>query len=79
MDIIYEIIIVGPFRNVEFRAWTQGEYENLFEGQCTKMNVINGYVGSTALPVPTVVPSPQPYSQDAYIDSQPNKEFISNT
>ena len=43
------------------------------------MNVISGYVGSTALPVPTVPPPAQPYSQDAYTDSQPNEEFVPNT
>ena len=71
--------MAGPSRNVEFGAWTQEEYENLFEGQYTNMNVISGYVGSTALPVPTVPPPAQPYSQDAYTDSQPNKEFVPNT
>ena len=68
-----------PSRNVEFGAWTQEEYENLFEGQYTNMNVISGYVGSTAIPVPTVAPPAQPYSEDTYTDSQPNEEFVPNT
>ena len=71
--------MAGPSRNVEFGAWTQEEYENLFEGQYTNMNVISGYVGSTAIPVPTVAPPAQPYSEDAYTDSQPNEEFVPNT
>ena len=64
--------MAGPSRNVEFGAWTQEEYENLFEGQYTNMNVIRGYVGSTALPVQTVRPPAQSYSKDAYTDSQLN-------
>ena len=71
--------MAGPSRNVEFGAWTQEEYENLFEGQYTNINVISGYVGSTALSVPTVPPLAQPYSQYAYTDSQPNEEFVPNT
>ena len=61
--------MAGPSRNVEFGVWTQEEYENLFEGQYTNMNVISGFVGSTAFPVLTVPSPPQPYSQDAYTDS----------
>ena len=49
-------------RNVKFGAWTLKKYENLFEDQYTNMNIINSYVGSTTLPVPTVVPPPHQYS-----------------
>ena len=68
--------MAGPSRNVEFGAWTQEEYENLFEGQYTNMNVISGYISSTALLVSSVVPPRQQYSQDAHTDFQLNEEFI---
>ena len=51
--------MAGPSRNEKFGAWTQEEYENLFEGQYMNMNVISSYVGSTALPVPSMVSPPQ--------------------
>ena len=70
--------MTSPSRNMELGAWTQEEYENLFEGLYQNMNVINGYVGSTALPIPLVLPPLQQYSQGAYTDSQPNEEFVSN-
>ena len=41
-------------RNIEFGAWTQEEYERLFDIPLLNIIVIQYYIGSTALPVPPI-------------------------
>ena len=75
--------MAGHSRNVQFGTfgtWTQEEYDRLFGGKMSDIDVIAGYVESQpiAAPIETVGPS---YEDDDFTNSQlvQGEEYVPNT
>ena len=75
--------MAGHSRNVQFGTfgtWTQEEYDRLFGGKMSDIDVIAGYVVDQSLPAPTEVRSSR-YGYDNFIESQliEGEEYVPST
>ena len=72
--------MAGPSKNFVFGPWTQEDFDRLFGGEMSDIDLIAGYIGDQPEPAPTEAGSSR-YALEDFTESQPveGEEYVPST